>query len=74
LITVPTEKEKPVLELLAYKLHIVSKKEVMDHKRCYTVEKLEKLLVHNGFICSQIKTFELGFNIFCCARKAEPHQ
>ena len=74
LITVPTEKAKPVLELLAYKFHVVSKEEIMDHKRYYTVEKLEKILVLNGFICSQIETFELGFNIFCCARKAEPHQ
>ena len=74
LITVPAEKAKPVLELLAYKFHIVSKKEIMDHKRYYTVEKLEKILVLNGFICSQIETFERCFNIFCCERKAEPYQ
>jgi len=71
LITVPTEKAKPALDFLSYKLHLVSKEEIRDHKRYYTVEKLEKLLMDNGFVCAQIETFEFGFNLFCYAEKAE---
>jgi len=71
LITVPTEKAKPVLEFLSYTLHVISREEVMDHKRYYTIEKLKKILMDQGFICSQIETFEFGFNIFCYAIKVE---
>jgi glycosyltransferase involved in cell wall biosynthesis len=74
LITVPAEKAKSVLEFLSNTLHVISREEVLDHKRYYTIEKLKKLLMDQGFICSQIEIFEFGFNIFCCAEKAETYE
>ncbi|QTA81919.1 Glycosyltransferase [Desulfonema limicola] len=69
LITVPSEKARPVLEFLSYRLHIVSKEEIMDHKRYYTVESLKDIIISSGFICMKIHYFQFGYNIFCCAQK-----
>ena len=69
LITVPTKKARPVLEFLANRLHIVSREEVADHKRYYSSEELQRLLAGNGFECLAIESFELGYNLFCRARK-----
>lgn len=69
LITTPSKKSEFIIKFLAYQLQLVSKEEVMDHKRYYTIDKLCKLLTANGFINPKIEPFEFGFNLFCCAKK-----
>ena len=69
LITVPTKKAKPFIEFLAFKLNIISKEEVSDHKRYYTKDNIKKLLLENKFRCKEIRHFEFGCNIFCKAEK-----
>lgn len=58
LLTVPSHAAKPVLEFLAYKLHIIDDREILDHKRYYNKRDLEvavsqvprlKLLKHRYF-------------------------
>lgn len=74
LITVPSERAKLVLEFLAYKLHLVDKVEIMEHKRYYNTETLKALLVSIDFEDLDIMTFKLGFNIFCSARKESQNE
>jgi len=40
LLTTPSIRSQPVLELLAYKLHIISEPEIRDHKEYYDKKKL----------------------------------
>jgi hypothetical protein len=39
-MTIPSVYSKPVLEFLAYKLKIISKDEILDHKQYYDKSKL----------------------------------
>lgn len=44
IITVPSHAAKPVLEFLAFRLHIVSEAEIADHKRYFNRRDLEQIL------------------------------
>ena len=68
-ITVPTQRAKPVLELLSYRLGIVSKLEISDHKKYYDKKDLFDLLYPCGFVVEYYHTFQLGFNSFCVVKK-----
>ena len=67
LITTPSPKAKPLLEFLSYKLHLVSQKEILDHKRYYDRKALEKLMNVCGFRMEKHVYFQLGFNNFLVA-------
>ncbi len=69
LITVPTVYAKPVLEFLAFRLGLVSREGVADHKRYYTRAILAGDLERAGFAIERIHYFELGFNLFAAAEK-----
>ena len=69
LITVPTVYAKPVLEFLAFRLGLVSREGVADHKRYYTKTILARDLGRAGFAIERIHYFELGFNLFAAAEK-----
>lgn len=71
LLTTPSMKSKPILELLAFRLKVISAVEIADHKRYYSKETLEKALVGAGFDKSKVSvlTFQLGNNLFGRAEK-----
>lgn len=69
LITVPTVYAKPVLEFLGFRLGLVSREGVADHKRYYTKAMLAGNLEQAGFAIERITYFELGFNLFAAAQK-----
>ena len=71
LITTPSPIAKPILEFLAFKLGIVSKQEIKDHRKYYSKEELENLIFSCGFRRKniQIKYFSFGVNIFATAIK-----
>lgn len=71
LITTPSQIAKPILEFLAFKLGIVSKQEIIDHKKYYSKEELENLLASCGFRRKniQIKYFSFGVNTFAITKK-----
>ncbi|MFB2935447.1 methyltransferase domain-containing protein [Aerosakkonemataceae cyanobacterium BLCC-F154] len=72
IITVPSVWAQPVLEFLAYKLKIVSEAEIRDHKRYYTREKLQKILVRTiGFTEFKHRYFQLWMNNFCTVTKSK---
>lgn len=69
-ITVPSTKAKPVLEFLAFKVGIVSREEIADHKRYYTQQDLVDFI--HGFERFEVEAcwpFQMGFNTACVALK-----
>lgn len=71
LITVPTKYAKPVLEFLAFKIHLINEDSIREHKRYYTKNYLLNLIQNLGFKINRIYYFEFGFNLFVLAQK--PH-
>ena len=71
ILETPTPKAQTLLELLAYKIHVVSEQEIRDHKNYYSGNDLLKMLERSGFKKGgiKIKPFELGFNLFVTAKK-----
>ena len=70
ILTVPSHLAKPVLELLAYKLHIVSEAEIRDHKRYYNKRDLLALTAQvEGLRLSTHRYFQLGMNNFAIIEK-----
>jgi SAM-dependent methyltransferase len=69
-MTVPSHASKPVLEFLAYRLHVVSEFGVRDHKRYYGRKSLHKLLEGTGLRIEGHAYFQLGMNNYVCATRA----
>lgn len=69
LLTVPTKYAKPILEFLAFKLHLINENSIKEHKRYYIKEYLADLMKNIGFDIKKIFYFEFGFNLFVLAQK-----
>lgn len=71
IITTPSTRSKGLLELLAFRLHVIDAAEIRDHKHYYTEPQLRTLLVHAGFAENAIayRSFELGMNQLVVAVK-----
>jgi len=71
LMTVPSTYSKPVLEFLAFKLGVISKEEILDHKEYYDRKKLLNLLKKVGFEDEKInhKYFQFWMNNLVIAKK-----
>lgn len=68
-LTVPSKAARPVLEFLAFRLGIVSRAEIMDHKAYYDRDSLRQLLQLTGFTLRSHRYFQLGMNNFCVAER-----
>jgi SAM-dependent methyltransferase len=66
-ITTPTPRAKPVLELLAFRLRVISAAEVADHKAYYGRDQVVGMLRAAGFADVRYRTFQLGFNSMAVA-------
>jgi SAM-dependent methyltransferase len=69
LITVPSPAAKPLLEFLSFRLHLVSEKEIRDHKTYYDREMIGDLLAQAGIKLVRHRYFQFGFNNFAVATK-----
>jgi 2-polyprenyl-3-methyl-5-hydroxy-6-metoxy-1,4-benzoquinol methylase len=71
LLTSPSQISKPLLEFLAFKLHIISEQEIRDHKLYFSPTLLREYLVKAGFKPKNIviENFQFGLNIFSKAIK-----
>lgn len=71
LLTTPTPANKPLLEFLAFRLHVIDATEITDHKCYLSGEDLRQLLVKIGFSNDQIttSTWQFGLNNFVVAIK-----
>lgn len=67
--TTPSVWAKPVLEFLAFWLHLIDEDEIRDHKQYFTPKTLESLVSSQGFPVRSSKYFEFGFNVFTAAVK-----
>ena len=68
-LTVPTPRGKPVLEVLA-RLGAVSREEIRDHKIYYDRARLTSTLARHGLVVERYDAFQLGWNSLCVARPA----
>jgi SAM-dependent methyltransferase len=71
LLTTPSPRGKPVLEFLAYRLKIIDRREIEDHRKYFNSSMLETAFEHAGFTPSAInaQTFQLGMNNIVVACK-----
>jgi len=71
ILTTPDKKSRSLLEILAYKLNLLSKQELKDHKRYYDKNSLQDAIMAAGFLKNKIEVdnFELGLNLFAKAIK-----
>ncbi len=71
-LTVPTRRAKPVLEFLAFRLHIVSREEILDHKHYYDYRDLQALFSQTSLVVDRYRPFQMGMNSFCVLCKPLP--
>lgn len=69
IITTPHKRSKFLLELLSFKLGLVSKDEISDHKTYFTELTLKEIINKNKLKIIELKTFEFGFNLLCVVKK-----
>lgn len=67
--TVPSHWGKPVMEFLAFRLNMISREEIQDHKAYYDRASLRALLGRSGFSEIGHRYFQLGMNNFFYAQK-----
>jgi 2-polyprenyl-3-methyl-5-hydroxy-6-metoxy-1,4-benzoquinol methylase len=68
-LTTPTPRAKPVLELLAFRLHLISAHEIRDHRHYYGGPELVDLLDSTGFEGVAHTPFQFGLNQRVLARR-----
>lgn len=71
ILTTPTPSAKPVLEFLAFKLQLIDKSEIKDHKNYFWPTEIKEMLLKSGFEEKNIKNyfFELHLNSLIIAQK-----
>jgi 2-polyprenyl-3-methyl-5-hydroxy-6-metoxy-1,4-benzoquinol methylase len=74
LLTTPTPRSKPILELLAYKLSLISEDEIRDHKVYYDRSKMESILKRSKLSMETYKTFQFSLNSLVIAIPIAPHK
>ena len=66
-LTAPSKAAQPVLEFLAFRLGVVSREEIADHKAYYDRASLGVLLAAAEFTFKEHRYFQFGMNNFCVA-------
>jgi len=71
IFTVPTPLAKPVLEFLAFKLSLIDRRQIEDHKKYFQKKELKGMLLKAGFLKENIysRYFEFGFNSIFIVKK-----
>ncbi len=69
LLTTPSRMARPVLEFLAFRLHLIDGEEIADHRQYFSRRTLGALLARQGFSVPVLTHFEFGFNVFAKAVK-----
>lgn len=70
-LTTPTRFAKPILEFMAFRLHIINRDEILEHKHYYTCPEIFDLFQNNGFYHCKYKKFSFFVNSLATARKKE---
>lgn len=67
ILTTPSPAARPVLELLAFRLGLISKNDIADHKKYHAVDELRGLFA--AFSSVRISHFQFGLNTLLWAIK-----
>ncbi len=67
-LTTPSPRAKYLLEILA-KLHLINRKEILDHKNYYHPRDLHNILKQTGLRDVELHKFELGLNTLIIGTK-----
>lgn len=67
--TTPSPAARPVLEFLAFKLRLIEKAEILDHKNYFTKDHIRSIFKGAGFSEVEVRRFEFGFNTISVSRK-----
>jgi len=70
LITTPTPAAKPVLDFLAFRLHLISEPEIADHQHYYSEADLQALANRHDLLFTAYHKFLFGFNCFAALTKS----
>ncbi len=62
--TVPTPAAKPVLEFLSYRLGLIDRTQIEDHKVYYNQDTLRSAFKGTGWEMTDYRTFQFGWNSF----------
>lgn len=68
--TVPTPPAKPVLEFLSYRLRLIDRSQIEDHKIYYDQKTLSQMINGTGWEMVEYRRFQLGMNSFFKFRRA----
>ncbi len=68
-LTTPSTAAKPVLEFIAYKLKLIDRAEIDDHKMYFSKKLLSQYFLEAGFKKVQVKYFQCGLNLHAIAIK-----
>jgi len=68
LITSPTKIAKPVLDFLAFRLRIISRREIEEHKHYYTTNEIVELFGREGLTLMEQRYFDLWMNNYLVFR------
>lgn len=68
IVTTPTPYARPVLNFLSFKLGIVSRESIGDHKRYFGKRDLTALLSKCGFEIIKYEYFQFGLNSLCIGK------
>jgi SAM-dependent methyltransferase len=69
ILTTPSPLGNNVLKIMA-KLMLVSKEEIEEHKKIYSLKELRQILPKYGFSLKNSGSFELFMNSYACAIKS----
>jgi SAM-dependent methyltransferase len=67
LLTTPAPRSRWLLELLAFRLHLISEHEIRDHKQYYSLPELNILLADAELHVEHARSFQFGLNQFVVA-------
>lgn len=62
--TVPSRRSRRVLEFLSYKLNLIDRSQIEDHKVYYDDMWMREIVEGTGWSTKQFRSFQLGMNCF----------
>ncbi len=69
ILTTPTPRSEPLLEFLAFRLHVISEREIRGHRHYYRRAEMAALAQLSGFDILKASNFQAGLNSLYVFRK-----